>query len=378
MEEGEGDNMDCEQDGKTGTERGSTSTKRKGEARGETGSNSQDSDLQQGKRRQKTQSGREDAAGNEEGESAESLGKARDSNSNSMEVTSRGSGTGEEGTGTAGEREDDLVDNDHPEGSSQYEEDKCGSRGAQDHESLEDEEMVRERARKKGMQNVDNMTVQQILQAEEDQRESSKEEDNESSMGEEEEEEEEDQEDADAEDWTRDRWIKEVEQLEWGRTTECEIRLAHHKHLRNLQLATQAGEDITSENRFELLRREGEINEFYASQYARKSCTIRNEIHIQQEEYGRLFQWPKSYHNKERKGNSGKRKAQLSEEQGSSTNGMKDSMEGAAMEEDQEKRESEEEEVQDLRRQAAILVVQVNLLKDENRELEDDTVNMQR
>eukprot|EP00896_Chara_braunii_P028878 GBG86754.1 hypothetical protein CBR_g42038 [Chara braunii] len=215
-------------------------------------------------------------------------------------------------------------------------------------------------------------------QAEEDQRESSEKEDSESSTGEEEEEEEEGQEDTDVEDWTRDRWIKEVEQLEWGRTIECEIRLAHHKHLRNLQLATQAGEDITSENRFELLRREGEINEFYASQYARKSCTIRNEICIQQEEYGRLFQWPKSYYNKERKGDSKKRKAQSAEEQGSSANGVNDSMDGAAMEEDQEKRESEEEEVQDLRRQAAILVVQVNLLKDENRELEDDTVNVQK
>ncbi|GBG62425.1 hypothetical protein CBR_g30378 [Chara braunii] len=214
--------------------------------------------------------------------------------------------------------------------------------------------------------------------AEEDQRESSADEESEASLGEEEEEEEEDQEDSDVEDWTMDWWIKEVEQLEWGRTIECEIRLAHHKHLRNLQQATQAGEDITSENRFELLRREGEINEFYESQYARKSCTVRNEIHIQQEEYGRLFQWPKTYHNKERKRDSKKRKAQMAEEQGSTASGGNDSMDGAAMEVDQGKREREEEEVQDLRRQAAILVVQVNLLKDENRELEDDTVNVQK
>ncbi|GBG90924.1 hypothetical protein CBR_g51529 [Chara braunii] len=287
--------------------------------------------------------------------------------------------SGEEGTSMIGEGEEDLTKKDNPEGSSQHEEDKSGSQsdqGTQGQGPLEDEAKVRERARKRGMQNTENMTVDQILQAEEDQRESSEDSESEASSAsseDDEEEEEEDQEDSDVEDWTRERWIKEVEQLEWGRTIECEIRLAHHKHVRNLQQATQAGGDITSENRFELLRREGEINEFYASQYARKSCTVKNEIHIQQEEYERLFQWPKTYHNKERKREDKKRKAQTAEEQGSTTKWGNDSMEDATMEEVQEKGEREEEDVQDLRRQAAILVVQVNLLKDENRELEDDT-----
>ncbi|GBG71843.1 hypothetical protein CBR_g10782 [Chara braunii] len=257
MEEGEGDNMDCEQGGKAATERGSTSTKRKGEARGEMGSNTQEGDSQQGKRRQKTQSGKGGTTEQDEGESAGTSGKESNPDSCSRDVASKGSRAGEEGTGTAGDSEEDLSDKVHPDGASQYEEDKSGSQGSQVHVTLEDEERVRERARKRGMQNVENMTLQQILQVEEDQKESSADEESEASLGEEEEEEEEDQEDSDVEDWTRDQWVKEVEQLEWGRTIECEIRLAHHKHLRNLQQVTQAGEDITSENRFELLRREG-------------------------------------------------------------------------------------------------------------------------
>ncbi|GBG92253.1 hypothetical protein CBR_g55022 [Chara braunii] len=75
----------------------------------------------------------------------------------------------------------------------------------------------------------------EIVQAEEDQRESSGDTESEASSEEEEEEEEEQQDELDEKDWSREQWIKEVEQLEWGRTIECEIRLAYHKHLRNLQ-----------------------------------------------------------------------------------------------------------------------------------------------
>ncbi|GBG58670.1 hypothetical protein CBR_g71 [Chara braunii] len=367
-----------------GTEGGSFSTKRKGESRGEEESNAQEGESHQGKRRQKTQPGEGATTGEEEGESrtsmdsSETSGKESEAESGPHNSTSKGTRAGEDGTGIADKSEEDLTGKDHPEGSSQQEEDGGRSQGAQGHVTMEDEERVRERARRRGMQNAENMTVEQILQAEEDQRESSPDTESESASEEEEEEEEVEQEDSDVEEWTRERWVKEVEQLEWGRTIECEIRLAHYKHLRNLQQATQAGEDITPENRFELLRREGEVNEFYASQYARKSRTVRNEILLQQEEYERIFQWPKSYHSKERKRDGKKRKAQTIEEQSSLVGGRNDPMEGAAMEEEQGKGEREEEEVQDLRRQAAILVVQVNLLKDENRELEDDTVNVQK
>ncbi|GBG70297.1 hypothetical protein CBR_g6425 [Chara braunii] len=350
MEEGKGDNMDCEEGGRGGTEGGSTSTKRKGESRGEDGFSTQERGSQQGKRRQKTQSGEgattgeEEAGGKTSKESSGSSGKESEADTGSHGAASKGSRAGEEESGMAGGREVVLTDKDHLEGSPQHEEDRSGAQGSQGHETLEDEE--------------------RILQAEEDQRESSADTESEASSEEEEEEEEEEQEDSDVEDWSRERWIKEVEQLEWGRTIACEIRLAHHKHLRNLQQATQAREDITSENRFELLRREGEINEFYASQYASQTRTVRNEIHIQQEEYGRIFQWPKTYHIKERKRDGKKRKVQMVEEQSSATGGGNDSMEDAAMEEDRVKEESEEEEVQDLRRQSAILVVQETHLQE--------------
>ncbi|GBG80137.1 hypothetical protein CBR_g30505 [Chara braunii] len=322
MEEGEGDNMDCEEGRKGGTVGGSFSTKRKGESRGEEGANTQEGESQQGKKRQKTQPGEGATTGEEEGEgrtsrdSSETSGKEREAESGSHDSTSKGARVGEEGTGSADKKED---------------------------------------------QGVSSPDTESEASSEEDEEE----------RGEE-------QEDSDVEDWTKERWAKEVEQLEWGRTIECEIRLAHYKHLRNLQQATQAGEDITSENRFELLRREGEFNEFYASQYARKSRTVRNEIHIQQEEYERIFHWPKSYHSKERKRDGKKRKAQAVEEQSCTVEGRNDPMDGDAMEDEQGKGEREEEEVQDLRRQTAILMVQVNLLKDENRELEDDTVNVQK
>ncbi|GBG87487.1 hypothetical protein CBR_g45546 [Chara braunii] len=38
------------------------------------------------------------------------------------------------------------------------------------------------------------------------------------------------------------QWIRVVHKLQWERHIECEIRLAHHKHLRNLKQATTAGE----------------------------------------------------------------------------------------------------------------------------------------
>ncbi|GBG81205.1 hypothetical protein CBR_g31877 [Chara braunii] len=292
MEEGRGDNMEYEDGGRSETEGRDTATKRKGDSRGEEGSGTQEGSSQQGKRRQKTQLGEDTAAREkeEEGgtskESSRSSGKESESDTGSQGVVSKGTRAGEEESGKAGEGEVVLMDKDLSEGSSQHEEDRSGSQGSQE---LEDEDRVRERARRRGMLNVENMSVEQILQAEEDQRGISGDTKNEASSAEEEEEEEDEQDELDEKDWSREQWVKEVEQLEWGRTIECEIRLAHHKHLRNLQQVTQAGEDITSKNRFELLRREGEINEFYASQYASKTRTVKNEIHEQQEEYGRIL-----------------------------------------------------------------------------------------
>ncbi|GBG67705.1 hypothetical protein CBR_g833 [Chara braunii] len=81
--------------------------------------------------------------------------------------------------------------------------------------------------------------------------------------------EEESEEDVEGEEWedaegeeqpeTLAQWIRTVHKLRWERHIECEVRLAHHKHLRNLKQATTAGEDITSTNRFEWLKKEQEI-----------------------------------------------------------------------------------------------------------------------
>ncbi|GBG75876.1 hypothetical protein CBR_g21119 [Chara braunii] len=91
--------------------------------------------------------------------------------------------------------------------------------------------------------------------------------DGDSDMGEEEWDEEEGEENPE----TLAQWIKHVHKLKWERHIECEIRLAHHKHLRNLKQATTAGDDITTANRFERLKNEMEVNEFYATQYGWKA-----------------------------------------------------------------------------------------------------------
>ncbi|GBG87525.1 hypothetical protein CBR_g45583 [Chara braunii] len=110
------------------------------------------------------------------------------------------------------------------------------------------------------MHNHENMTDEEIEQAEEDQSDSAADADLEDSS-----EENGGNGYSNDEEYTLEQWIQTVEQLEWGRTIECEIRLAYHKNLRNLKQATQVAEDITTENRFELLNKEEEINEFDAT-----------------------------------------------------------------------------------------------------------------
>ncbi|GBG74500.1 hypothetical protein CBR_g18910 [Chara braunii] len=91
------------------------------------------------------------------------------------------------------------------------------------------------------------------------------------------------------------QWIRTVHKLKWERHVECELRLAHHKHLRNLKQATSAGDDITSTNKFEWLRKELEVNEFYASQYAWKAHPNSNDILVHNGNYAKQFIWPKTY-----------------------------------------------------------------------------------
>ncbi|GBG74448.1 hypothetical protein CBR_g18860 [Chara braunii] len=226
---------------------------------------------------------------------------------------------------------------------------------------------------RKRMHNIENMTEEEIQQAEEDQRDFTADSDDEDSSGEEEEKEE-----SGEEDMTLEQWVQTVEQLEWERTIECEIRLAHHKHLRNLKQATQVAEDITSENRFELLKREGEMNEFYAAQYARTARPIKNDIQIQNEEYAKIFQWPKTYQNKGSKAANRKRKAQREDENGSREEQSMGTQDQPMKDADKQQEEGEEYEKQELRRQTAMLEAQVNALKDENREFEEETISLQK
>ncbi|GBG83010.1 hypothetical protein CBR_g36629 [Chara braunii] len=152
-------------------------------------------------------------------------------------------------------------------------------------------------------------------------------------------------------------WVNCVQALEWERAVACEVPLAHHKHLRNLKEATGATKGITTTNRFEILKKEKEINEFYAEQYGWKAEHHNNDIQVRNEVYSKQFEWPKTYLPKAMKRSESKRKASYAS--------TKD--EGG-----------DEELMEDARRQAAILEVQVNVLKDHNRELGEDTTNSEK
>ncbi|GBG74005.1 hypothetical protein CBR_g17715 [Chara braunii] len=103
--------------------------------------------------------------------------------------------------------------------------------------------------------------------------------------------------DSDDEDWEEEgeeeeeepytliKWIWTVHNLQWERHIESEIRLAHHKHLCNLKQATTTEIGTASTNRFEILRREQELNEFYASQYGWKAQHHKNDITVQNAGY---------------------------------------------------------------------------------------------
>ncbi|GBG72260.1 hypothetical protein CBR_g11190 [Chara braunii] len=164
------------------------------------------------------------------------------------------------------------------------------------------------------------------------------------------------------------QWIRTVHKLKWERHVECEVRLAHHKHLRNLKQATSVGDDITSTNRFEWLRKEQEVNEFYASQYAWKVHLNSNNISVHNGNYAKQFIWPKTYQPQRLKRSEQKRKAhqETEDKEGSGSQGAESPAQGT----------EEKEQIEEEMRQAAILEAQINVLKDQNRELEEDTINL--
>ncbi|GBG66451.1 hypothetical protein CBR_g61494 [Chara braunii] len=168
---------------------------------------------------------------------------------------------------------------------------------------------------------------------------------------------------------TLERWVKCVHALEWEHHVECEIRLAHHKHLRNLKEATTTTEGITITNRFEILKKEKKINEFYVAQYGWKAQHRNNDIQVQNEGYSKQFEWPKTYQPKGMKRSERKKKAQQETQQAD-----KQGQSQASTEEEM----GDEELMEDVRRQAAILEAQINVLKDQNPELDEDTMNLEK
>ncbi|GBG73565.1 hypothetical protein CBR_g16908 [Chara braunii] len=181
--------------------------------------------------------------------------------------------------------------------------------------------------------------------------------------------EEEDEEEED-EPKTLSQWIKHVHKLEWERHIECEIRLAHHKHLRNLKQATAAGDDITTTNRFERLKNEQEVNEFYTTQYGWKARLDRNDITVHNAGYSKQFIWPKSYQPQGLKRAEQKRRAQQQEQEqlGRRDHDLSHATQGLDLDEQMEEEKG----------QAAILEAQLEVLRDQNRELGEDTTNLQK
>ncbi|GBG60648.1 hypothetical protein CBR_g8668 [Chara braunii] len=149
--------------------------------------------------------------------------------------------------------------------------------------------------------------------------------------------------------------LQYVRSLELDRTVELEVRLAHHKYLRNLRSATKVEDSISMENRFEIIRKEKELNEFYAAQYSMKARTEKNKI---TKSYEQKFSWPKTY--VEQRAERMEKRNKRDKEQGTAGESLHETSIST--------KESSEE---DLRRHAAILEAQVNVLRDQNREMDD-------
>ncbi|GBG60900.1 hypothetical protein CBR_g16020 [Chara braunii] len=195
--------------------------------------------------------------------------------------------------------------------------------------------------------------------------------------------------DSDDEDWEEEeeeeeeepdtliKWIQTVHNLRWERHIECEIHLAHHKHLRNLKQATATEVGTASTNRSEILRREQELNEFYASQYRWKAQQHKNDITVQNAGYTKQFVWPKMYQPQGWKRSERKRKMQQE-----GTDQVSQERQDSALSEgesvEQRLASTEEDQMEEEKRQAVILEAQIGILKEQKRELEEDTTNLQK
>ncbi|GBG62140.1 hypothetical protein CBR_g29339 [Chara braunii] len=152
-----------------------------------------------------------------------------------------------------------------------------------------------------------------------------------------------------------------VRSLERARTVEFEVRLTHHKHRRNLRAVTTAANDICTKNRFELPETEREINGFYAAQFGLKTKVENDEIQVDLSSYAQHFEWSKSYEEKYAEKRVKKQR---------NTTG------NSKTEEQTDQTTSDSESVDELNRQTTILEAQVNALRDQNRELDENCLNL--
>ncbi|GBG91252.1 hypothetical protein CBR_g52138 [Chara braunii] len=165
-------------------------------------------------------------------------------------------------------------------------------------------------------------------------------------------------------------WLNDyVRKLEREREVEFEVRVAHKRHLLNLQNVNFNQSDssiqIPTQNQFEILEKEHELSDFFAERYGQRLDQRGNNDHSEQYP----FKWPKTYTKSEGIHPSKKSKGAKRNEQRNPPSPTQ--MEG---------REGEDillNTREDLDRQKEILHAQITVLRDPNRETADDTINLQ-
>ncbi|GBG78120.1 hypothetical protein CBR_g26057 [Chara braunii] len=165
---------------------------------------------------------------------------------------------------------------------------------------------------------------------------------------------------------TLERWVKCVHALEWERLVECEVR-GSPQAPKKFEGSHSSSRGHHHRKPLRHTEKEKEVNEFYATQYGWKAQLRKNDIQVQSGNYNKLFEWPRTYQANGLKRSERKRKAQQEAQQTD-----KESQSQASTEEET----GEEELMEDARRQAVILEAQINVLKDQNRELGEDTTNL--
>ncbi|GBG64689.1 hypothetical protein CBR_g46232 [Chara braunii] len=167
-------------------------------------------------------------------------------------------------------------------------------------------------------------------------------------------------------------WLSNyVQLLEREREIEFEIRVAHKKHICNLQNFNPTQQSLSSlfptHNHFEVLEKEQELSEFFAE---RCGCKLEDATNKKDTTLNR-FNWPKSYTNSDSQRKSKRLKRGKGKAQEDPTTSDQETKEG------EKKEEIQVDTREELGRQE-ILEAQITTLKDQNRETADVAVNLQK